>query len=309
VSWFPIAILAAFSTATGDTILKARFSHLSPVEMAAVKFTSPLPFLLPLLLAMPWPKTDAVFWRTVIALVPLEIAALVLYMQALKVSPLSLSIPFLAFTPVFIILTGWWVLDETVSGIGLLGIMFTASGAYVLHFKAGGKGFFAPLKAMARERGSRLMLAVAGIYSLTSVLGKQAIQHSEPFFFGCFYFVLLGTISPFVLYGLSKSLSRKKRRNVVENTGACPSRLSGNGPWLSQWKVWLAVGFVQTTLILSHMWAIHLIAAAYMIAVKRLSLVFSVVYGRLVFKEEDTVQRLAGAGLMVFGVALIALAG
>jgi drug/metabolite transporter (DMT)-like permease len=309
VSWFPVAILAAFSTATGDTILKARFSHLSPIEMAAVKFTSPLPFLLPLLIVMPWPETDAVFWQTVVALVPLEISALVLYMHALKVSPLSLSIPFLAFTPVFIILTGWWVLDETVTGTGLLGIMFTASGAYVLHFKTGSKGLFTPIRAMARERGSRLMLAVAGIYSLTSVLGKQAIQHSEPFFFACFYFVLLGTISPFVLYGLSRSLSRKKRRGIVENARGRLNRLNANRPGLSGWKPWLAVGFTQTTMILSHMWAIHLVTAAYMIAVKRTSLVISVVYGRLVFKEEDTAKRLAGASLMLLGVGLIAVAG
>ncbi|MBW1965269.1 MAG: hypothetical protein JRI40_08695, partial [Deltaproteobacteria bacterium] len=58
MNWFPTALLTALATATGDTILKARFSHLSPDSMAIVKSTAPMPFLLPLLLAISWPETD-----------------------------------------------------------------------------------------------------------------------------------------------------------------------------------------------------------------------------------------------------------
>jgi uncharacterized membrane protein len=46
-----------------------------------------------------------------------------------------------------------------------------------------------------------------------------------------------------------------------------------------------------------------------MIAVKRTSLIFSVIYGKLIFKEKKIVQRLAGTGLMLLGVGLIVLAG
>jgi drug/metabolite transporter (DMT)-like permease len=44
-----------------------------------------------------------------------------------------------------------------------------------------------------------------------------------------------------------------------------------------------------------------------MISVKRTSLIFSVIYGRLLFGEERMKERLAGATLMAGGVALIAL--
>ncbi|MBW1670009.1 MAG: EamA family transporter, partial [Deltaproteobacteria bacterium] len=154
MNWFPTALLTALATATGDTILKARFSHLSPDSMAIVKSTAPMPFLLPLLLAISWPETDLVFWHTVGLLVPFEILALLLYMQALRVSPLSLSIPFLAFTPVFIVLTGWLVLDEKVTIGGLLGILCTITGAYVLHIKSSRKGLLEPFRAIAKEQGS-----------------------------------------------------------------------------------------------------------------------------------------------------------
>ncbi len=304
MNWFPAALLTALATATGDTILKARFSHLSPGSMAIVRSTAPMPFLLPLLLAISWPETDLVFWQTVGFLVPFEILALLLYMQALKVSPLSLSIPFLAFTPVFIVLTGWLVLDEKVTTAGLLGILCTVTGAYVLHIKASRKGLLEPLRAIAKEQGSRLMLAVAGIYGLTSVLGKKAIQHSDPIFFACFYFVLLGIVTPLSL-GALRWITNGFGSNDKRPAPLWPFKKTARSPW----GAWWAVGLAQTIMVLSHMWAINLITAAYMIAVKRTSLIFSVIYGKLIFKEKEITQRLAGASLMVLGVGLIVLAG
>ncbi|MBW2080041.1 MAG: EamA family transporter [Deltaproteobacteria bacterium] len=303
MNWFPTALLTALATATGDTILKARFSHLSPDSMAIVKSTAPMPFLLPLLLAISWPETDLVFWQTVGLLVPFEILALLLYMQALKVSPLSLSIPFLAFTPVFIVLTGWLVLDEKVTTGGLLGILCTVTGAYVLHIKSSRKGLLEPFRAIAKEQGSRLMLSVAGIYSLTSVLGKKAIQHSDPIFFACFYFVLLGIVTPLSLGALRWATNGFGSHNKQSTLWSF--KKAGR----NSWGAWWVVGLAQTIMVLSHMWAIHLITAAYMIAVKRTSLIFSIIYGKLIFKEKEIAQRLAGASLMVLGVGLIVLAG
>ncbi len=81
-------------------------------------------------------------------------------------------------------------------------------------------------------------------------------------------------------------------------------RKTGRQPWIAWW----ALGLTQTIMVLSHMWAIHLITAAYMIAVKRTSLIFSVIYGKLIFKETEITQRLAGASLMMLGVGLILMA-
>jgi drug/metabolite transporter (DMT)-like permease len=245
-----------------------------------------------------------IFWQTIGLLVPFEILALLLYMKALKVSPLSLSIPFLAFTPVFIILTGWVVLNEKITWLGLGGILFTVTGAYVLHIKACRRGFLEPVKAIAREHGSRLMLLVSGIYSLTSVLGKKAIQHSDPVFFGCFYFLLLGILTPLSLWGLYGATNGFFINNKRSNTLWPFKKTDPN-----IWPIWWTIGFTQTIMVLSHVWAIHLITAAYMIAVKRTSLIFSVIYGKLIFKEKEIIPRLMGTSLMVLGIVLIILAG
>ena len=59
----------------------------------------------------------------------------------------------------------------------------------------GWSGAIAPFRAILRERGSRLMMMVAVIYSLTSVMGKGALRYVPPQTFGPFYFVVLGLIT------------------------------------------------------------------------------------------------------------------
>src|SRR5437763_791220 len=47
-----------------------------------------------------------------------------LYFRALQISPMSLCIPFLAFTPVFLIPTSYLVLGQKPNPITLLGVLF-----------------------------------------------------------------------------------------------------------------------------------------------------------------------------------------
>ncbi len=301
MEWVPIAIVTALSTATTDAILKGRFSHLSASAMAIIRSVSAVPLLLPFLMVMTWPELGRDFWLTLAMLLPLEVFALVLYMKALKSSPLSLSVPFLAFTPAFITLSGWLILNEKVSVGGFCGVFLTCVGAYTLNIKKGRKGILLPIKAIGQEPGSRLMLTVAAIYSITSVLGKKAIGYSSPFFFACFYFTILGIFTPLVM--LFSGLGRDKPLQKGPWTSLVSRQLGGR--WTALW----AVGLFQAIMVLTHMWAINMATAAYMIAVKRLSLIFSVLYGYFLFGDREIVQRLAGSGLMVLGVFLIVLSG
>jgi len=71
----------------------------------------------------------------------------------------------------------------------------------------------------------------------------------------------------------------------------------------------LALGATVALTIFSHMLAISLTKAAYMIALKRTSLIIGVLYGAWWFREEKIVERLTGAMLMVAGAVLIGLFG
>ena len=68
-------------------------------------------------------------------------------------------------------------------------------------------------------------------------------------------------------------------------------------------------GMVLAAMIFSHTLAISLIQAAYMLSVKRSSILFGVLFGALVFKEEKIRERLFGACIMMCGVLMIGLFG
>ncbi len=286
--WFLLALITSFFTAASDALTKLYLRPLGTYKMAIGRVLAPIFFLFPLLIFQKWPHLDCTFWKTLGILLPLETSALLCYMEALRISPLSLTVPFLAFTPAFMIITGALILNENLSLQGIIGIFFIVFGSYSLHLKALRISWFAPFIAIFRERGSILMLLVAFIYSITSVLGKLAIQHSNPLFFASFYFIVHGVFSSLLLSLFFQAYPWKVIRKTPKGV--------------------LMVGLTQTIMVITHMWAISLAPAAYMIAVKRISVLFGVVMGGLIFKEEDIKNRLFGATVMVIGVFLIVLA-
>ncbi len=234
-----------------------------------------LPFTLPLMFLGGVPRFTTRFVVAQLVDFPLEVIALLLYMRAIKLSPLGLTLPYLSLTPALLVGTGYLILGELPGPVQLAGILLVAAGGYLLS----GEGFL-PLKALLRERGSQLMLLVALVYSVTAALSKILAQEGGALFYSGYYtLVMTALLSPFAL-----------RRGFF--------RLSR--------ELWLAGGF-NAGMIATHMAAITLTQAAYFVALKRLSGVFGVLFGRLAFKERGFRRRLLAAGLMSLGALLVSL--
>lgn len=286
MTWFPLTLLCALSLATSDALTKKALTGRDEVLILWLRFVVSLPFLLGGLCFTPLPAPALGFWTTIATAMPLEILASILYVRALRLSPLSLALPFLAFTPVFLLAVPFVLLGERIAPTGAVGIVLIAIGSYSLNLREIRHGFFAPLLAIYREPGSRLMLAVAFLYSFTSTLGKKAITCSSPLFFGSVYYSLLVLVlAPYALHRGRLDLVPERRWDTLR--AAFPPGLS------------------YGVMISSHLVALGLTQVAYMISVKRLSLVFGVLYGHLMFREEGLRERLLGTGIMVAGVALI----
>lgn len=285
--WFPLTLLCAFSLATADAFTKRYLSDYTDQELVIIRFSFTGLVLAPLLLFHPLPPLPAICWGWLAMLVPLEILAMLLYMRAIRDSPLSLTLPYLAFTPVLTILTSFVILREQISVQGFCGILLVVAGAYFLNLEhLQGNHWLLPFRAILWERGSRLMLVVATIYSITSVLGKIVLQYIPAAAFGPFYFALLGCIT-LALFSLKQpSIGRVLWRQPGQH---------------------LMIGLLLGTMVVTHFMAIAQVEVAYMISVKRTSLLFGILYGALLFEERRLGQRLLAGGLMVAGIALIAL--
>ena len=288
-TWVFLSLMSAFTLATSDALTKKALIHNNEYLVAWFRLLFTVPLLLLLYIFIPVPKLDIEFYKAFALALPLEVIAMALYIKALRISPLSLTLPFLALTPVLLILVSYLIIGEKVSFRGGIGIIFLAAGSYGLNLHEMRKGVFKPFKAIIKEKGSVLMIGVALIYSITSSLGKMAIVHSSPLFFGVTYFIALTIIfAPIALW-----MGKNDLKKFVLG---------------KQYKGLLFPGIFYSIMIASHMIAISLTKVAYMISLKRTSLIIGVMYGYFFFKEKNIGERLSGAVLMLIGFVMIVTA-
>ena len=278
--WFPLALISAISWATADYFTKKWYSFLTPLEMAFWRHFWCLPFLWPFFLLAPLPSSELEFWKGILKLLPFELLATFLYAASIRASPLSLSLPFLSFTPLFMTITGALILGEKPSEWGLGGIGLVALGGYILGWEG---SFLSSFKVIGKERGAYLMILVAGLYAWTSVMGKKVLLISHPFFFGPIYVSLL-----VFFLGIPLFIRPVKVPPI---------------------KKGVLIGMLMALMFVCHWTSILKVQASYMIAVKRTSPLFGVLYGGLFLKEEGFKRRLFATSLMVLGVVMITSLG
>lgn len=288
--WVLLSLLSAFSLATSDALSKKALEGRNEYLVAWFRLLFTLPLLLSVMVFVPVPELDANFYRAFVIALPIEALTVVLYIKALKLSPLSLTLPFLSFTPLFLILNSYLILGEKVSLAGAAGILLIVSGGYLLNIGEMKNGLLGPLKAVRRETGSLLMICVALLYSFTASFGKLAIEHSSPLFFGISYFIGLNIVfTPIALIMCKKDLKPFLREKEYQRL--------------------FVPGFFYAVMVITHMTAMSLTKIAYMISVKRVSLLIGIVYGYLLFQEEHIRGRFLGALLMFAGFVMVVTAG
>ncbi len=283
--WLLLSLFSAITLSISDTFLKVAGKDSSTFYLSYKRLFYALIVLIPFFVLQPHGTPKEGFWLTFFIALPLEALAIILYITAIKISTLSKTIPFLAFTPIFLTVIPKFLLGEGISLAGLFGVIFIALGGYILNIDKLQEGILTPFLAITKERGSRYMLCVSFLYAITSTLGKKAILLSSPSFFGLSFFCAL-TILFFLL-----------------------SRFFNNSAENHNNKFIFLSGLIYGVMIISHLYAISLTKVAYMISIKRLSLLFSIVWGYLFFKEKNIRNHLLGGSLMFFGFVVITIWG
>ncbi len=284
-SWFLFAIGCSFFNALHGVIIKKLTRILPSRFIVWAMFVFAIPFIALIIVFVDMPQVKPIFWVALFSVVLINALGITLYVKALNLSPLSLTIPFLAFTPLFLIFTSNLMLGELPSKLGIFGIISIVIGGYFINIEHIKKGFFAPFKNIYREKGSLLMLIVAFIWSVTANIEKICVQASSP----VFYILLFHIIFPIVYLP------------IMLKTGIKVSKIKGNI------KMLILLGLVEAVFIIFQMFAIQLAYVSYVIAIKRAGLVFSIIFGLLFFKEKNILLRLAGALFIVLGVFFIVM--
>jgi drug/metabolite transporter (DMT)-like permease len=112
MQWLILSLLTALAVSSQDAWVKKFFSDFSPYEMSMYPLMYSSPLFIISMCWVPVPALDATFFWCFLLSLPINGISLILYMKAIKISPLSLTLPYLAFTPTFMILTGYLFLGE-----------------------------------------------------------------------------------------------------------------------------------------------------------------------------------------------------
>jgi drug/metabolite transporter (DMT)-like permease len=212
--------------------------------------------------------------------------ATILYFRALQISPISLCVPFLAFTPVFLLVTGLLFLGERVSCKDMAGVGFVVLGSLLMNRRPLQRGWLEPLRALIREKGSRYMLVVGCIFSITNPIDKRLVEMSDPFFHAWAYAVML-----VLLLGLSLLIKRR------------PLALVTRPSW--GWIVLAAL--LEATALLLQFVSHKYIQVVITISLKRAGVILTVIFGGLIFREHHMVERLIAASVMTAGALMLYL--
>jgi drug/metabolite transporter (DMT)-like permease len=209
-----------------------------------------------------------------------------LYFRALQISPLSLCVPFLAFTPVFLIPTGFVLLGELPSPLKLLGVALIVVGSLVMHRRLFAIGWTAPIKAVIREKGSRYMLLVSFIFSITNPLDKKLVVMSDVFVEAVAYG--LGLCVSFFLLG---KLQRAKFGAAIRS----------NVKWVS------LAGLSDAVSLLFQLASYTYLAVVITVSIKRAGIILAVVAGWFFFRERGITDKLIATAVMFCGVLILYL--
>jgi drug/metabolite transporter (DMT)-like permease len=305
--WILLALLGAVTNASYFIIIKRSITTLDPKILTGIGFAGGGLLLFAVSAIRGFPVIGQDFYTAVTVTAILNIISLSLIFKALSSSDLSLSIPMLSFTPVLLTGTSYLLLNEVPSLSGFAGICIIVSGSYVLNISGEDEHFLDPVKSMLRNRGSWYMLIVAFLFAVSINFDKIALLNSDPFFGMALTVLAIG--AAFVFMSAYSLVSGRNMSLQKPADNAYPAPVSGSPAFL--YRKYLALAFLIGTFVAIESASINvaytLQIVPYVIALKRLSIIFVVLYGTLVFSEHETGKRLMGAALMVAGAIIILL--
>lgn len=272
--WIRTAVAAVFLLVWGWRVLAGGASVVirdgGPLFGVAALHSAPIPtFIIYMLLDVT--LISAVMW---------------LYFRALQVSPLSMCVPFLSFTPVFLIPTGFLILGEIPPPAKGIGVALIVVGSLVMHRRLFAKGWMAPAKAVLRERGSRYMLLVSFLFAITNPLDKKLVTMSDAFFEA-------------LAYGIGLSIAFWIMTRMHRGDFAAAAR--GNWKWIS------LAGLLDAVSLLFQLASYAYIAVVITVSIKRAGIILSVLSGWLFFHERDITDKVIAASVMFCGVLILYL--
>ena len=284
--WIVLALLAGVGDALRDALSKRASSSIPRPLISWSYALCALPFFIPSLVANIPESVPGYVWGLLAFVTCCHVVGGLMLVKALQLSDLSICVPMTAFTPVFLLVLAPMLTGDLPTASGVLGATLVTFGSYVLHLDKAKAGALAPFRALLSESGPRIMLGLSFLWTVTACVDRVVVQSVNRTFWGSAQLCCIAlAMFPVVLKkgGFNRPLQK--------------------GSYLSL----LSIGGSNALSLGAYLFALQLAPVHHVVCLKRVSILFSVILGRLIFDERFLAERLPGAILMLAGVAVITL--
>jgi len=264
-----------------------------------------LPFYFAYLTIEGMPLVGLGFWYAVVFHAPISAAIRVLTVKAHRASPLILTVPYTALTPVFLLFISPLMGSGLPTLWGVIGVLTIVIGLYSLNLRMAKKDFFEPFRNFKREKGSQYMMIAALLMAVGANLDLIALRNANPSFYLIVDSVLVSSIM-LPMAGWIYATSGRNWELITPKT---------------HWSVLWLFGLMNAVVALFHNIGMSLVPyVPLVIAVKRagkiiwtvaIGLFLAYIINRPDYKSEkgDLGFRLIGTLAVIVGVLLVVFFG
>jgi uncharacterized membrane protein len=283
--WVIFAVLNPILDASRNVFSKKASLNVDSLVVSWINNFIPLLFCLPIPFFIEINFNEE-FILAIIISGTINTAAAILYHRAISKGDISTVVPILSFTPLFLLITSPLIIGEYIKWKGIVGIILIVAGSYLLNVNLKKEGIFSPLKSLLKNKGTRYMLIVSFILSISANFDRKGIESSSVLQYLLFIniYITIGT----TIFSISKG------------------KFSLQAVW-SERKNLFFVGIITSMAYFVHMTALSMTLVAYVIALKRTAGMISVFLGYFFLKEQNIKERLIGSTIMFTGVLFIVI--
>lgn len=240
-------------------------------------------------------ELPAFFWQLLAAYVALQSMYLYCYYRAISIADISFVAPLMTLFSVGNMIGAYFILGQVPSVSGAIGAVFIISGAWEI---SRAKKHKDNASVAAHKSALVLVLIAIVVCSIFSNLEVKMLQMSNPTSYN-FYTSLL-TVPFVILVTLLILKSRRKSSKVYFNSVSLSIKSS----------IWplVIVGVTYTiNMLATYQAKVTAPNQAYVGVIKAASVIPVVILGMVLFKEKVSSKQWFGIGLMIVGLALIAV--
>ncbi|MGQ4807379.1 hypothetical protein NKDENANG_00727 [Candidatus Entotheonellaceae bacterium PAL068K] len=287
--WFVLALLSALFQVLRNMCMKHLGHTLDETINVWGRFTFILPFLGGFVLWHGMPPLQSGFWWYVLLFGMAQTIATLSLSKALKLSDISIVTALWKVSLVFLVIFSFLTLGEMPSPLGLLGILVSMVGVYLLNVHKSRLSVWAPIRELFIDRSLCYTLLAALMYAPSVVFLKQLILSSDPYVANLMAYSAASLIVlPLALYRSASHFAQIPRH----------------------WTIFLSMGLFACLSSLCHSIAFQLTLTSYVEAVKQAEILFALAIGYAVFHEHARVRViLPGCLTMLLGIVLLKLGG